>query len=142
MTVATELRVFQIVVGSILVIPLTAGSIGAWGGLEGLAALFGEERNAVLAPALRNHLRAICFMFVMIAPLVVWTMRSLEARAGGFRIVLGMAFVAGFVRLVGRFVDGDPGAIATLFCALELGAMPIILMWHTRLVRLSRVDPR
>jgi hypothetical protein len=142
MRVASELRVFHVAVASVLLIPFTAGLTGAFGGLEGFAALFGEDRNVVLAPALRNHLRAICFMFFVIAPLIVWTLRSLEARAGAFRIVVGFACVAGVVRLVGRFVDGDPGAIATVFCVLELAVLPIILLWHARLIRLTRRDPR
>ena len=111
MPVATELRLFYVAVGSILLIPLVAGNVGAWGGLEGMAALFGEDRHAVLAPALRNHLRAITWMFALLAPLVVWTLRSLEARAGGFRIIIGFGFAAGFVRLVGRFVGGQRNGV-------------------------------
>ena len=136
MRAETELRLFHVVVGSILVIPLVAGLTGALGGLELFAALFREDANEiVVAPALRNHLRAITFMFFMIAPLVVWTLRDLEARAGGFRIVLGVAFAAGFVRLLGRFVDGPPGVMATIFMVMELAVLPAVLVWHARLIR-------
>jgi hypothetical protein len=142
MRFASELRWFYAVIGSVLLIPLVAGNVGAWGGLEGMAALFGEDRNAVLAPALRNHLRAITWMFALLAPLVIWTLRDLEARAGGFRIILAFAIVAGVVRLVGRFVDGDPGVFATIFTAMELVLLPAVLAWHARLVRLSRTAAR
>jgi len=130
-----ELRVFQIVVGCVLVIPLVAGSTGAFGGIEGMATLFDEDRHAMLAPALRNHLRAICWMFVAFAPLVVWSLARMTERAGAFRIIIAFAFVAGIARLVGRFVDGDPGVIATLFMALELALMPVLVWWHARLIR-------
>ena len=132
-----EVRLFQIVVGTVLVIPLVAGTTGAFGGLDGMAALFGENRDAALAPALRNHLRAICWMFAAFAPLVVWSLARMKERAGAFRIVIGFAFVAGFARLLGRFVDGDPGPIATLFTVLELGLMPVLVGWHARLIRLG-----
>jgi hypothetical protein len=132
-----ELRLFQIVVGAVLVIPLVAGPTGAFGGLDGMAALFGEDRTASLSPALRNHLRAITWMFTAIVPLVVWSLRRMEERAGAFRIIIAFAFVAGFARLAGRFVDGDPGSIATVFTALELGLMPLVVWWHARLIRLG-----
>jgi hypothetical protein len=135
MSRSTELRLFYATVGAVLLIPTVVGLVGAFGGLEGLAALFQEDRHAQLAPGLRNHLRAICLMFFMIAPLVVWTLRDLKARAGAFQIVLAAAWLAGFARLVGRFVDGNPGVIATVFCGLELGLMPVLLLWHARLVR-------
>src|ERR1700752_3528074 len=134
MQVTTELRMFYVAVGSILLIPLVAGNVGAWGGLEGMAALFGEDRHAVLAPAVRNHLRAITWMFVLLVPLIIWTLRDLEARAGAFRIVVGFGVVAGFARITGRFVDGDPGVIATGITVIELGVLPVVLLWHARLI--------
>ncbi len=138
MRIASELRMFHLVVGSILLIPLVAGNAAAWGGLEGMATLFGEDRHAELAPAIRNHLRAITWMFVLLVPLVIWTLRDLEARAGAFRIVVGFGAAAGIVRLTGRFVDGDPGVIATAITGIELVVLPLVLVWHTRLIRLSR----
>ena len=74
-------------------------------------------------------------MFVAFAPLVVWSLARMKERAGAFRIIIAFAFVAGVVRLVGRFADGEPGAIATLFTGLELGLMPVLVWWHARLIR-------
>jgi hypothetical protein len=131
----TQVKAFKAVVIAITLIPLIAGGIGAFGGLEGLAALFGENRRVELAPGLRNHLRAICWMFLAIAPLLWWTLADLRARAQTFRIVVGFAVVAGFARITGMVVDGYPGPAAIIFTTMELAVLPLVLLWHTRLVR-------
>jgi hypothetical protein len=131
----SELNWLRVVSGSVLVIPLVVGPVGAFGGLEGLAALFGEDRGIVVSPALRDHLRAICWMFFAIAPLVAWSLAAPVERAGTFRIVVGCAVLAGLARVVGAVVDGNPGVLAFVFAALELGMLPVILMWHWSLVR-------
>ncbi len=138
MTLARQTRAFRAVVYMILLIPLIAGTVGAFGGLEGLAALFHEDRTAVLAPALRDHLRAICWMFALLAPLLWWALQDLPARATAFRIVVGWAAAAGIARIVGAIVDGYPGVFACMFTAMELVVLPILLVWHTLLVRRLR----
>ena len=133
-----ELRAFRLVVITVLMIPMVVGPAGAYGGLEGLAALFGEDPHAVLAPAVRNHLRAICWMFFALVPLVAWTIidtQALAQRAGAFRIVVVMAALAGVARIAGWVADGAPGTIATLFTSLEIVVLPAVLGWHVRLVR-------
>jgi len=130
----SELNWFRTLTGAILVIPLVIGPVGAFGGLEGLAALFGEDRHVQLAPALRDHLRAICWMFFVLAPLVAWTLASPAERATPFRIVVVGAMLAGVARVVGAAVDGNPGMLAWVFAAVELGVLPIVLMWHTAIV--------
>jgi hypothetical protein len=130
-----ELRAFHGVVGLILLIPLLAGLGGAFFGLEGLARLFGIEEPIAVAPPLRNNLRAICCMFAGWVPLAIWSLASLRERATAFRIVIGSGFLAGFARLTGYRVDGSPGLIAFSIMAIELGVMPILFVWHARLVR-------
>lgn len=138
MSMKIERRAFYGVVGLILTIPLVAGSIGAFGGLAGMAVLFGVEDPIVVSPLLANNIRAVSFMFLAWVPLVIWTLASLLERAGAFRITFGCAFLAGFARLTGYLVDGYPGVAPLVFMALELAVMPVLLLWHARLVRLAR----
>jgi hypothetical protein len=138
MSLRVELRAFYWVVGAILVIPLVAGLVGAFGGLEGMARLFNIKDPIVVPPSLRNNLRAICFMFFAWGPLVTWSLAALRERAGAFRITVGCGFVAGFARLTGYLVDGYPGLFPVLIMTIELGVMPILFLWHARLVRLER----
>src|SRR5205823_6475148 len=70
-------------------------------------------------------------------PLVIWALAALPDRAGAFRIAFGCAFVAGFARLTGYVVEGYPGVAPVVFMTLELAAMPMLLLWHARLVRLA-----
>lgn len=131
----TELLLFRIAVGLLLAIPVTAGPVVAFGGVDGLAVLFRQRGEIVLSPALRNHLRAIGWMFFAHVPVVIWSLRSMRERAAVFRIVAGLAVIAGFARITGWIVDGAPGPIPTLILCLELGYIPPLLLWHARLVR-------
>jgi len=135
MTLATETRAVRTVVYAVLLIPLIAGTVAAYGGLEGFAALFHESRTVVLAPALRDHVRAITWMFALLAPLVWWTVQDLAARATPFRLIMGWAAAAGIVRIVGMIVDGYAGVLACIFTGMELVLLPILIVWHARLVR-------
>lgn len=134
----SELRAFYGVVGLILLIPLIGGFVGAFGGLKGMAYLFGTDAEMVVSPALRNNFRAISCAFVSWVPLVIWTLAAIPERAGAFRIVVGSAFLAGFARLTGVLVEGYPGIVPVGIMGIELGFMPLLLLWHTRLVRLVR----
>jgi hypothetical protein len=131
----TQEKAFKAVVIAITLIPFTAGLVGAFGGVEGLCALFGEDRHVVLAPGIRNHLRAICWVFFVLAPTLWWTLGNLRERAQTFRIVVGFTALAGFARITGIVVDGNPGPPAIIFMTMELVALPLVLVWHARLVK-------
>jgi uncharacterized protein DUF4345 len=140
----TEVRAFNGVVVLVLLIPLVGGLVGAFGGLEGMAYLFGTDPQVVISPLLRNNFRALCIMFFAWVPLAIWTLAALPERAGAFRIAMGCAFLAGFARLTGYLLDGFPGVVPVVFMAIELAGMPILLLWHARLVRQcheQRVSP-
>jgi hypothetical protein len=49
--------------------------------------------------------------------------------------------VAGFARLTGWLVEGYPGGVAVGIMAIELAGMPVLLLWHARLVHLGRGVP-
>jgi hypothetical protein len=137
-SVRVEFRAFYGVVGLLLLGPLVGGLVGAFGGVEGMARLFGVRDPIVLAPLLRNNFRAVCCAFFSWLPLVIWSLAALPERAGAFRIVIGCGFLTGLARLTGYLVDGYPGLAPVVFLALELAGMPILLLWHARLVRLAQ----
>jgi hypothetical protein len=70
--------------------------------------------------------------------LVAWSLAALRERAAVFRIVVGCAFVAGFARLTGWLVEGYPGLVPIGLMAVELVGMPVLLVWHARLVRATQ----
>lgn len=133
-----ELRAFYGAVALVLSIPFVAGLAGAFGGLEGLARVLLVAEPLTVPASLRNSLRAICFMFFALVPLVIWALTSLAERAGAFRIIVSCGFVAGLARGTGWVVDGDPGVIPVGIMIIELCGMPALLLWHARLVRLTR----
>jgi len=132
-----ELAAFRAVVGVLLLIPAIAGLVGAFGGIDGMARLFGSDAELVLAPLLRNNFRAICAAFFSWAPLVVWSLAAPSRPAGALRIVLACGFLAGCARLTGWLVEGHPGPIGLAIMSLELIGMPLLLLWHARLVRFA-----
>jgi hypothetical protein len=133
-----EFRAFYGAIGLLAVIPLVAGPVTAFGGIDGLARLFSVEQEIVLSASLRNSARAVYFMFFGWVPLLIWSLAALPERAGAFRIAIGCAFLAGFARLTGYPGDGYPGPLQVVFMTMELAGMPLLLLWHARLVRLSR----
>ena len=140
MSTGSELRAFHWVVGSILLIPLVGGLVGGFGGLEGLAYLFAVDAPMVVSATLRNSLRAICIGFFAWVPLAIWSLTKLRERAGAFRILVGCGFLAGFARLTGWLVDGYPGVLVVGIMIIELVGMPLLLLWHGRLVRRATTD--
>ena len=133
----SEVRAFYTTVGVLLLIPLVAGLVGAFGGVEGMAYLFGVPK-ASLPPLLANNFRAVCFAFFSWTPLLLWSLAAMPERASVFRIIIICACLTGFARLTGWLVDGYPGDIPIVLMILELGGMPLLLFWHVRLVRLIR----
>lgn len=141
MSLRVEFRAFYGVVGLLLFVPLVGGLVGAFGGLEGMARLFGVEDRMAISPLLRNNFRAVCCAFVSWVPPVVWSLVALPERAGAFRIVVGCGLLAGFARLTGWLVEGYPGVVPVGIMMIELGVMPVLVLWHARLVRLASGTP-
>jgi hypothetical protein len=138
MAMRSELRAFHAVVGLVLLIPLLGGAVGAFGGLEGMARLFAVDHPLVVSPLLRNNFRAVCCAFLSWVPLTIWSLAALAERAAAFRIVLGCALLAGLARSTGWLVEGYPGVVAAGIMAIELAGMPVLLLWHARLIHLAR----
>jgi hypothetical protein len=132
MTVDRETRLFRIVVGLVLVIPGIAGPVAGFLGVPTLARLLQAEPPTI-PPSLHNSLRAVCWMFFALVPLVIWSLRAMKERAGAFQIIVACGFVAGLTRLTGTIVDGWPGPIPIGIMTIELGLMPVLLVWHRRL---------
>lgn len=130
-----ELRAFQAIVLVIALVTLVAGPAGGFGGLEGLSAVFGVEGPIALDAGIRNHLRAICVVFLGFGILMAWSALALERGRTVFRIGVAVIVLAGLARVTGWIVDGYPGVPAVVFTTLELVAFPLLFAWHARLLR-------
>lgn len=133
-----ELGLFYAAVGAVLAVPLVVGPVAGFGGLEGMAWLFGAGGPIAVPIPVRSGLRAIAFLFAALVPLTIWSLARLAERAGAFRIVVVCGFLSGFARLAGYVVDGDPGVVSMVFLIIELAGMPGLFLWHRRLVASSR----
>jgi hypothetical protein len=117
-----------------------AGLVGAFGGPKALAYLFGADDESVISPSLANNFRAVCFAFFSWTPLMIWSLAVLPERAAVFRIIVACAFLTGFARMTGWMADGYPGFIPAALMTLELSGMPLLLLWHARVVRILRTE--
>ena len=140
MSLREELLIFRTVIGIVLLIPLVGGLVGAFGGLAGMARLFGADSGMNISPVLRSNFRAICIAFFSWVPLLLWSVASPLERAPVFRIIVGCAFLAGFARLTGWIVEGYPGIVPALLMFIELVMMPAVLLWHSRLLQRIRTE--
>jgi hypothetical protein len=59
MSLREELRIFRAIIWVVLLIPLLGGLVGAFGGLAGMARLFGTDTDMSISPVLRSNFRAI-----------------------------------------------------------------------------------
>jgi hypothetical protein len=135
-----ELFAFRAVVALLLLLPAVGGLAGAFGGIDAMARLFGSEEPLVLAPLLRNNFRAISAAFFSWVPLVLWSLAAPSRPAGALRIIFGCGFLAGCARLTGWWVEGYPGPLAVAILSIELGGMPLLLLWHARLLGKLRAN--
>lgn len=129
-----ELRAFHVAVGLVLIIPGVAGPVAGFLGIDALATLLHTDAPHIPA-ALQNSLRAVGWMFATVVPITVWSLRRMPERAAAFQIVVCCGFVAGLTRVTGFLCDGYPGLVPLGIMAIELGFMPVLLVWHRSLVR-------
>jgi len=65
---------------------------------------------------------------------------ALEERKTAFRMACGTIVVAGVARVTGWNVEGDPGVPAFMFLTIELVVFPLLLVRHTRWLRIGRTE--
>jgi len=71
--------------------------------------------------------------FWLAAGLILWwTLRRPEARALVTRVVLSIAALGGFARLISVLVVGWPHPVFVATIGLELVVVPLVIWWHWR----------
>lgn len=71
--------------------------------------------------------------FWLAAGLILWwTLRKPAARAAVTRVVLGLAAIGGFARLISVLVVGWPHPVFIATIGLELLVVPLVIWWHWR----------
>jgi hypothetical protein len=125
----TERRLLQLCLGLACLIPIAAGAAGL---IEGATMLRG-----VPAPShdLDSHYRYLSGLLLGIGIAVAACVPRIEARGTMFRTLGAIILVGGLGRLLSLLETGLPGIDHRLALAMELGAVPLLMLWQRRVER-------
>ena len=122
-----ERRLLQAAVALGCLVPLLAGGTGMIGGP---AFLRGVENGA--AADLDSHFRYLSGLLFAIGLAFASCIPGIERRTARFRLLALLVFVGGLGRLLGLISSGMPGAGHVFGLAMELVAVPLLVLWQAR----------
>ena len=112
------------------VVPLMAGGSGIF---QGPAFLHGV---ASPAPAdLDSHFRYLSGLLFAIGLAFASCIPSIQRKTARFRLLALLVFVGGLGRLYGLVVSGVPGTGHVFGLVMELGTVPLLVLWQSRVAR-------
>ena len=131
-----ERRALQIVLAGLSSIPLLGLGITWLAGPQ----YFFHGSNGVVPTALDNQFRYLAGVYAgAVTGSLWWAIPRIEERGEVVRLAAGAVFLGGLGRCVSLAtvgLPGDPTMMAGL--ALELGVVPLLVLWQRRLASLSR----
>jgi hypothetical protein len=132
-TVPFERRLLQAAVALACLVPLLAGGSGV---LRGAAMIRGMGGGAPVD--LDSHFRYLSGLLVGLGLALAWCVPSIERRTALFRALGLIVILGGLARLLGLVLDGAPGTGHVFGLAMELGIVPLLLLWQARVARRCR----
>lgn len=131
MTPALERRLLQIAAAVACLVPLGAGSAGV---VRGAAFVF---RGAV-TPDLDSHFRYLSGIFLGVGVAFASCVPAIEQRGARFRLLGAFVVAGGLARLLSLATLGAPSAGHRFGLAMELGVVPLLLLWQARVASAYR----
>jgi hypothetical protein len=131
-----ERRLLQVAVALGCVVPLTTGAVGIMHGPEFLR---GVGRD--LPADLDSHFRYLSGLLLAIGLAFATCIPDIERKTGRFRLLAFLVFVGGLGRLQSLWSIGVPGGGHVFGLAMELGAVPLLVLWQARLAA-KEIPPR
>jgi Domain of unknown function (DUF4345) len=132
--VSLERRLLQAAVALSCAAPLLAGGAGM---IEGPEFLHGVQA----APAdLDSHFRYLSGLLFGIGIGFATCIPAIEHKTARFRLLAFVVIVGGLGRLISLVVVGPPGTGHVFGLTMELGAVPLLVLWQAR-VAAPRVKP-
>lgn len=128
-----ELRLLKIAVALACLVPLTAGTLGVVRG-----AAFVANGQALVTSGLDSHFRYLSGIFLGVGIAFVHAMLGLERRGPLFRMLGGFVVIGGCARLLSLARYGAPGTGNLFGLGMELGVVPLLMLWQWRVERRFR----
>jgi hypothetical protein len=126
----TERRLLQACVALACLVPIAAGAAGI---LKSAAMLHGVR--APLPADLDSHYRYLSGLLLGIGIGFAACVPRIEGRTILFRVLGAIVVLGGLGRLLSLAEVGAPGLAHRLALAMELGAMPLLMLWQKRVAR-------
>ncbi|HEX8571315.1 MAG TPA: DUF4345 domain-containing protein [Allosphingosinicella sp.] len=123
-----EKRLLQLVVGLGCLVPLFAGGVGIMHGPEMLSGV-GDSSPADLD----SHFRYLSGLLFAVGIAFASCIPGIERNTARFRLLALLVFVGGLGRLHSLASIGTPGAGHLFGLAMELGAVPLLVLWQARI---------
>ncbi|SDC10144.1 protein of unknown function [Sphingomonas sp. YR710] len=124
-----ERRALQLTVAIACLVPLTAGSQGI---IRGVAYI----RGTAVTPDLDSHFRYLSGIFLMMGIGFVTTISRIETQGARFRLLGAMVVCGGLSRALSWALVGAPSGGHKFGLMMELGVVPILMLWQARVARL------
>ena len=125
----TEKRCLQFVVALACLVPLLVGGQGV---LHGPAFL---GHPPVIPRDLDSHFRYVSGIFFGLGLAFTTCVPGIEAKGPRFRLLGALVIAGGLSRLVSLLAVGHPSTGHLFGLAMELGAVPLLLLWQASLAR-------
>jgi uncharacterized BrkB/YihY/UPF0761 family membrane protein len=136
MTPMTEKRLLQAVMWVVLLLPATAviPSIVSGPGFLG--------HPPVIPTDLDSHFRYVSGIFLAVLLLIIGCIPGIEHKGPRFRMLGGIIVVGGLCRLVSLVLVGAPSFGHRLGLGVEIGVVPVLMLWQAHLARRFAGNPR
>ncbi len=127
-------RLLQIIICTLLIVPLGFGLIGIIFGIEGFNWLFQIASSAGVERNLDSDFRFLAGVFFGFGFLVLWILPRIEKETALFRFIALMIFLGGIGRLIGIFRYGLPNTLTVLLLLIEL-LFPLLAVWQAHIAK-------
>lgn len=129
MTPPAEKRLLQIIVAIACLVPLIVGGQGVLRGPGFLG------HPPVIPTDLDSHFRYVSGIFFAVGLAFASCVPAIETKGPRFRLLGALVIAGGLARLVSLVAVGVPSTGHLLGLAMELGVVPLLLLWQARLAR-------
>ncbi|KQM86142.1 hypothetical protein ASE67_09805 [Sphingomonas sp. Leaf23] len=130
MTPRRERTLLQGVVALVCIVPFGASIVGI---LHGAAWLQGDP-----ATNMDSHFRYLSGLFLGMGIAFASCIPDIERKGGRFRLLGMMVVIGGLARLLSLVTVGMPSTGHLVGLGIELGVVPLVLAWQTRVARRCR----
>lgn len=125
-----ERRLLQIAVTLACLVPLAMGSLSV---IRGVAVIKGTPA----LPDLDSHFRYLSGIFLALGIAFASCVPAIERRGGRFRLLGAMVVAGGLARPLSWVMVGAPGTGHRFGLVMELGVVPLLILWQARVARRS-----